>query len=156
MDSDPIVSTALIVTETRPIAVGARHFRNTAGRYFDLYLDFTLRALLSRPGAGKRVGQGRGSDRRDGDRAWWGCPTDDPPSNRRALPSAGVECKSEYLCVHQIEMSPSVPFRNVTAVGVGRRAGAEPRRSAAPDRRPTHGGLQPHRLFDRAGVSPLG
>ena len=30
------------------------------------------------------------------------------------------------ICVHRIEMSPSVPFRNVTVVGVGRRAGAEP------------------------------
>ena len=49
-------------------------------------------------------------------------------------------------CVHQIEMSLFLPFRNVTVVGVGRRAGAEPRRSAAPDRRPTHGRLQPHRL----------
>jgi hypothetical protein len=37
-------------------------------------------------------------------------------------------------CVRQIQMSPSVPFTNVTVVG--RRAGAEPRRSTAPDRRP--------------------
>ncbi len=38
------------------------------------------------------------------------------------------------LCVHQIEMSPSLPFRNVTVVEVGRRAGAEPpaQRSARP------------------------
>ena len=37
-------------------------------------------------------------------------------------------------CVHRIEMSPCVPFRNVTVVGVGRRAGAEPpaSRSARP------------------------
>jgi hypothetical protein len=34
-------------------------------------------------------------------------------------------------------MSPSLPFTNVTVVG--RRAGAEPQRSAAPDRRPIDG-----------------
>src|SRR5215469_5993131 len=57
---------------------------------------------------------------------------------------AGLSAKTQevYLqavCVHQIEMSLFLPFRNVTLVGVGRRAGAEPRRSAAPDRRPRHG-----------------
>jgi hypothetical protein len=39
-------------------------------------------------------------------------------------------------CVHRIEMSPSLPFRNVTVVGVGRLAGAEPsvaQRRPAPD-----------------------
>jgi hypothetical protein len=41
-------------------------------------------------------------------------------------------------CVHQIEMSLVVPIRNVTIVGFGRRAGAEPMRSAAPDRRPPY------------------
>ena len=49
-------------------------------------------------------------------------------------------------CVHQIQMSPSLPFRNVTAVGVGRRAGAEPQRSAAPDRRPIERSSKPHHL----------
>jgi len=55
-------------------------------------------------------------------------------------------------------MSLFLPFRNVTvaALGVGRRAGAEPQRSAAPDRRPIERGLQPHPLFDRASTSSLG
>jgi hypothetical protein len=54
--------------------------------------------------------------------------------------------------VHQIEMSPFLPFRNVTNGWAGWRAGAEPWRSAAPDRRPRHERLKPHRLFYRAGV----
>jgi hypothetical protein len=37
-----------------------------------------------------------------------------------------------------------------------RRAGAEPRRSAQLDRRPSHRRSKPHRLFYRAGVSPRG
>jgi hypothetical protein len=39
-------------------------------------------------------------------------------------------------CLRNLEMSLIVPFRNVTVAGFGRRAGAEPMRSAAPDRRP--------------------
>jgi len=50
-------------------------------------------------------------------------------------------------------MSPSLPFTNVTEVG--RRAGAEPRRSAAPDRRPIDRSLKPHPLFYRASASSL-
>ena len=64
----------------------------------------------------------------------------------RIMPnSLWLECRNaaadpnHAACVHQIEMSLLLPFRNVTAVGVGRRAGAEPRRSAALDRRPMHG-----------------
>jgi len=59
-----------------------------------------------------------------------------------------------FPCVHQIQMSPSLPFTNVT--GVGRRAGAEPRRSAAPDRRPIDRSLKPHPLFYRASQRSLG
>ena len=55
-----IVSPALIVTETRPIAVGARHFRNTAGRYFDLHVDCTVRALPPRPELESGWGRGGG------------------------------------------------------------------------------------------------
>jgi hypothetical protein len=49
-------------------------------------------------------------------------------------------------------------FRNVsgTLFRVGRRAGAEPRRRAAPDRRATHGRSKLHRLLYRAGIGPLG
>jgi hypothetical protein len=47
-------------------------------------------------------------------------------------------------CRRKIEMSLSLPFRNVTVVG--RRAGAEPRRSAAPDRRPIERRSKPHHL----------
>src|SRR5947207_5271124 len=43
-------------------------------------------------------------------------------------------------------MSLFLPFRNVTVVGVGRRAGAEPLRSAALDRRPIDRSSQPHPL----------
>ena len=53
-------------------------------------------------------------------------------------------------CVRRIEMSPSLPNRDVTIVVVGRRAGAEPRRSAAPARRPMHRPTKPLPLFDRA------
>src|SRR5215208_6896497 len=53
-----------------------------------------------------------------------------------------------YECVRPIQMSPSLPDRDVTVVGVGRWAGAEPVRSAVPARRPPHG--------PRASVSPLG
>ena len=42
------------------------------------------------------------------------------------------------------------PNRDVTLVGVGRRVGAEPRRSAALARRPTHQPTKPLPLFDRA------
>src|SRR3954447_12436250 len=52
------------------------------------------------------------------------------------------------ICVHHLEMSLFLPFRNVTVAGFGRRAGAEPVRSAAPARRPPYG--------HRASVSPLG
>src|SRR3954454_6691291 len=51
-------------------------------------------------------------------------------------------------CVHHLEMSLFLPFRNVTVAGFGRWVGAEPVRSAAPARRPPHG--------PRASVSPLG
>ena len=47
-------------------------------------------------------------------------------------------------CVHHLEMSLIVPFRNVTVAGFGRRAGAKPVRSAAPD--PTTA-AQRHLLF---------
>ena len=49
---------------------------------------------------------------------------------------AGVE-KSwvRHSCVNPIQMSLFLPFGNVTLIGGGRRAGAEPMRSAAPDRR---------------------
>ena len=43
------------------------------------------------------------------------------------------------VCVHRLEMSLFLPFRNVTVAGFGRRAGAEPVRSAAPARRPPYG-----------------
>ena len=39
-------------------------------------------------------------------------------------------------CVHHLEMSLIVPFRNVTVAGFGWRAGAKPVRNAAPARRP--------------------
>jgi len=60
------------------------------------------------------------------------------------------------LCVHQIQVSPSLPFTNATAVGVGRLAGAEPQLSAAPGRRPIDRCLKPHALFYRASASELG
>jgi hypothetical protein len=68
-----------------------------------------------------------------------------------------VSCASRRLwlsCVHQIQMSPPLPFTNVR--GVGWRAGAEPMRSAAPDRRPIDRSSQPHRLFYRVSASALG
>jgi hypothetical protein len=52
----------------------------------------------------------------------------------RRLPPPG----RQHRCLRQLEMSLVVPFRNVTIAGFGRRAGAEPRRSAAPARRPPH------------------
>src|SRR5205823_5502963 len=58
----------------------------------------------------------------------------------------GVPYYSYSYCVHQIEMSLFLPFRNVTVVGVGRRAGAEPQRSAALDRRPIDRSSHPHPL----------
>jgi hypothetical protein len=54
-------------------------------------------------------------------------------------------------------MSLFAPFRNVTVVaGFGRRAVAEPVRSAAPDRRPSLWPSVRHPWFYRAGVSSLG
>jgi hypothetical protein len=49
-----------------------------------------------------------------------------------------VAMTDDNLCVHHLEMSLFLPFRNVTVAEFGRRAGAEPVRSAAPDRRPSH------------------
>jgi len=62
------------------------------------------------------------------------------PGNTFANPFAG--------CVHRIQMSPCLPFTNVTLAGlrVGRRAGAEPQRSAAPERRPIDRSSQPRPL----------
>src|SRR5215212_9567542 len=56
-------------------------------------------------------------------------------------------CRNRILCP---------PDRDVTIVGVGRRAGAEPRRSAALARRPMHQPTKPLPLFDRARFSTLG
>src|SRR6187399_3228511 len=53
-------------------------------------------------------------------------------------------------------MSPSLPDRDVTVVRVRRRAGAEPRRSAALARRLMHRPTKPLPLFDRARFSTLG
>jgi hypothetical protein len=60
-----------------------------------------------------------------------------PPYMRRSPPAprfvyilcvpAGLRARR---CVHHLEMSLFLPFRNVTAIGVGRCAGAEPPRSA--------------------------
>jgi hypothetical protein len=76
------------------------------------------------------------------------------PKKRRGSRATGLSIAGETgpalscHCVHQIQMSPCLPFTNVTlaVVGVGRRAGAEPRRSAAPDRRPIDRGRQSHPL----------
>ena len=54
-------------------------------------------------------------------------------------------------CVHQIQMSLSLPFTNVT--GVGRRAGVEPRRSAAPTGDRLTGVLKPHQFFYNVSVA---
>ena len=52
-----------------------------------------------------------------------------------------------YGCVHQIEMSQFLPFRNVT-FDWGRAAGGRGAlRSTAPDRRARHRRLKPHPLF---------
>jgi len=59
-------------------------------------------------------------------------------------------------CVHPLEMSPFLPFRDVTVGGFGRRSGAKPVRSAAPDRRPPLGSLKPHLLVYRARISAIG
>ena len=59
-------------------------------------------------------------------------------------------------CVRPIQMSPSLPDRDVTVVRVRRRAGAEPRRSAALARRLMHRPTKPLPLFDRARFSTLG
>src|SRR5947208_16569918 len=64
----------------------------------------------------------------------------------RCVIATGVPLARGVKCVHQIEMSLFLPFRNVTVVGVGRRAGAEPQRSAAFDRRPIDRSSHPHPL----------
>src|SRR3954452_298124 len=53
-------------------------------------------------------------------------------------------------------MSPCLPDRDVTIVGVERWAGAEPRRSAALAHRSMRRPTKPLPLFDRARFSALG
>ena len=69
---------------------------------------------------------------------------------------SAISSRDLFDCVRQIEMSPSLPDRDVPIVGVGRRAGAEPRPSAALARRPMRQPTKPFPLFDRARFSTLG
>jgi hypothetical protein len=86
--------------------------------------------------------------RRGGSKSWPPMPLLQQASGDR--PAYRSDCEIWSLgttrCVHQIEMSLFLPFRNVTVavLGVGRWAGAKPQRSAAPDRRPIGRSSQPH------------
>ena len=63
----------------------------------------------------------------------------------------------QFACVHQIEMSPFLPFRNVTVVAVGAAGGRE---APGVAQRPTDvrcmDASSRTRCFYRAGVSALG
>jgi len=55
---------------------------------------------------------------------------DTPDLGKRRLLDDSAAHSILRLCVHRLEMSLFLPFRNVTVAGFGRRAGAEPVRSA--------------------------
>jgi len=68
------------------------------------------------------------------------------------MPGAQSNVSTKYRCHRVCHLQMSL----LAVVGVGRRAGAEPLRSAAPDRRPLDRSFEIAPVFYRAGVSSLG
>jgi hypothetical protein len=77
-------------------------------------------------------------------------------STARRSPPIDPENAAEGCSGGLTNQGPTQKKCHSSVAGVGRRAVAEPRRSAAPDRRPIGWSSQPHPLFDRASISSLG
>jgi hypothetical protein len=67
---------------------------------------------------------------------------------------ATAYCAASVMCPPNRDVTVSAIYKcHSSVVGVGRRAGVKPQRSAAPERRPIERSSQPHPLFYRASAA---